>query len=41
MKFSNGISLYNKQYSKAHKIRKNDILEKNINFSVPLIDNEL
>ena len=41
MKFSNGISLYNKQNSKAHKIRKNDILEKNINFSVPLIDNEI
>ena len=41
MKLHNGISLFNKQSSKAHKIRKNDILEKNCNFSVPFIENEL
>ena len=41
MKLSNGISLFNKQSSKAQKIRKNDILDKNCNFSVPIIDNEI
>ena len=41
MKLTNGISLFNKQSSKAQKIRKNDILDKNCNFSVPLIENEI
>ena len=41
MKLTNGISLFNKKSSKAQKICKNDILDKNCNFSVPLIENEI
>ena len=41
MKLTNGISLFNKQSSKVQKILKNDILDKNCNFSVPFIENEL
>ena len=41
MKLTNGISLFNKQSSKAQKIKKNDILDKNCNFSVPIIENEI
>ena len=40
MKLTNGISLFNKQSSKVQKIRKNDILDKNCNFSIPIIENE-
>ena len=39
MKLTNGITLFNKQSYKMHKINKNDILEKNCNFSVPIIEN--
>ena len=39
MKLTNGITLFNKQAYKVHKIHKNDILEKNCNFSVPIIEN--
>ena len=39
MKLTNGISLFNKQSSKVQKILKNDILDKNCNFSVPIIEN--
>ena len=39
MKLTNGITLFNKQAYKVHKIHKNDILEKNGNFSVPIIEN--
>ena len=39
MKLTNGITLFNKQSYKVHKINKNDILEKNCNFSVPIIQN--
>jgi len=38
MKLSTGITLFNKQANKVHKINKNDILDKNCNFSVPIID---
>ena len=38
MKLSTGITLFNKQAYKVHKINKNDILDKNCNFSVPIID---
>ena len=41
MKLTNGISLFNKQSSKAKKISKNDILDKKCNFSVPFIENEV
>ena len=41
MKLTNGISLFNKKSSKGQKICKNDILDKNCNFSVPLIENEI
>ena len=41
MKLTNGISLFNKKSSKVQKINKNDILDKNCNFSVPLIENEI
>ena len=41
MKLTNGISLFNKQSSKVQKILKNDILDKNCNFSVPFIENDL
>ena len=41
MKLSNGISLFNKQSSKVQKIHKNDILDKNCNFSIPMIENEI
>ena len=41
MKLTNGIALFNKQANKVNKIRKNEILEKNSNFSVPIIDNEI
>ena len=40
MKLTNGIALFNKQANRVNKIHKNDILEKNSNFSVPIIDNE-
>ena len=39
MKLSTGITLFNKQPYKEYKIHKNEILEKNCNFSVPIIDN--
>ena len=39
MKLSNGITLFSKQSYKVHKIHKNEILEKNCNFSVPIIEN--
>ena len=39
MKLNNGITLFNKQTHKVHKIHKNEIVEKNCNFSVPIIDN--
>jgi len=38
MKLSTGITLFNKQANKVHRINKNDILDKNCNFSVPIID---
>ena len=41
MKLTNGISLFNKKSSNGQKICKNDILDKNCNFSVPLIENEI
>ena len=41
MKLTNGISLFNKQSSKVQKNRKNDILDKNCNFSIPIIENEI
>ena len=41
MKLSNGISLFNKQSSKVQKIHKNDILDKNCNFSMPMIEKEI
>ena len=39
MKLSSGITLFNKQVSNVHKIHKNEILEKNSNISVPILDN--
>jgi hypothetical protein len=38
MRLTNGIALFNKQAHKVNKISKHDILEKNGNFSVPVID---
>ena len=40
MKLTNGITLFNKQTYKVNKINKKEILEKNSNFSVPIIDND-
>ena len=41
MKLTNGIALFNKQANKVNKIHINEILEKNSNFSAPIIDNEI